>query len=124
MNDIKDPIIKEMVEAGKMSESQIPFDKSKNEFVKPNKEKEKRTLPITYELKNPIDFMGKKITEVTFKKFTRAETVMHFPIQGQYQMGHFLPVISEMTEEMESLIEELSAKDYFYLVGIASDFLL
>jgi hypothetical protein len=112
-------IQQEAIKSGAMDSSEALFDEQDNEF---QEEIEKIELPYTLVLKYPIKLKKSEINEIVFKNILKA--ALHIPINAELKMGHFLPMISQMTGEPQPIIKQMAHVDFAAAVNVVSTFLL
>ena len=109
------------------------FNREENDFSKKETKFEKEvkkeiTLPYTIKLAEPIKLSEKspEITEITFHNKFCIGMIQHFPMDQEkhaLKMGHFLPVIEDMTGEVSQVVAKLSFDDFAKCSEVVSHFL-
>lgn len=113
-------VYKQMVSAGVLDPSEVPFDESENQMP----EETAPTLPYEYELREAIDFGGQRVERLTISKAPSAGVCLHLPIGGEIKFGHYVPIVSYCTGTSDALIKKISFFDFRKLVDLVSHFLL
>ena len=115
-------IYDQMVQNGVMDPSEVPFDESENKA--PNVE-DGFELPYTLVLKHPIVFAKDEVKELVFRRYPRAAVCLHLPAldPNKYQMGHFVPILSDCCGVSNALVKELMYADFQKAVEVVIHFL-
>jgi hypothetical protein len=120
----KDAIIDEFIKKGIMDETEIPFDETDNEFEEEKNEEDKYKLPYTIKLDREIKLEKTTISEIIFQNELSIGNIMHLSIEGNFQWGHFVPVIADMTGLSRSIVKKLSPRDGKKALEVIVNFLL
>lgn len=103
---------------GMIDEENI-FDKSENEFST----RKRIEIPHAIKLKEKITYGDLEREEIVFKNRFKASMMYHLRvINDDHQYGHYMPIISQMTGEPESLIGELGSEDFIECVSVMTRF--
>lgn len=105
--------------------NQNTFSIKSNEF-KDTTAESTLTLPITVELKYPIQF-GKKNkarTQVIFHTEPTVGSMKHLPVnQEAMQYGHWLPIISAMSDITQRELDLMHISDFAKCITIITPFM-
>jgi hypothetical protein len=96
---------------------------NKEENKKPDLE-DVYSLPKVLELKRPIVFGKRTITELVFSTEPTMSSLDHMPAsEAQIKLGHLKPIIAEMTNQSQSLIDKMSLPDFRRCMEIVNPFI-
>lgn len=82
-------------------------------------------IPYSLKLQKPIEWGKDKdpVGELVFKRELKAGDLKNIPAGNEMKIGHLMGIISKMTGQPLSFIEELSGPDLFKAIEVVNSFL-
>lgn len=85
--------------------------------------KEAIVYPHTVVLKTPVTFGDEYIENIVVQNEPTAKQIFSMPIGGNQKMEDYCEIVAGVIGKPTAFVEMLSAKDYFDLVSLVTDFL-